>query len=60
MIGLSRMFTDDIPIGHTAPDEITLQSMMNINVQIINSRANDWLGNVNHNKTNIMLFSIKN
>ncbi|CAC5407456.1 unnamed protein product [Mytilus coruscus] len=60
IIGLSRMFADDTSIGHTAPDETTLQSMINIDLQNINSWANDWLVRFNPNKTNIMLFSNKN
>ena len=34
--------------------------MININLQNINSWANDWLVKFNPNKTNIMLFSNKN
>ncbi|XP_063416192.1 uncharacterized protein LOC134697835 [Mytilus trossulus] len=51
MIGLSRMYADDTSIGHTAPDETTLQSMINIDLQNNYSWANDWLVKFNPNKS---------
>jgi hypothetical protein len=60
MLGLSRLFADDTFIGHTALDESTLKNMINIDLNNIKKWGDTWLVKFNPNKTEIMLFNIRN
>ena len=60
MLGLSRLFADDTSIGHTALDESTLKNMINIDVNNIKKWGDTWLAKCNPNKTEIMVFNIRN
>ena len=60
MLGLSRLFADDTSIGHTALDESTLKNMINIDLNNLKKWGDTWLAKFNPNKTEIMIFNIKN
>ena len=60
MLGLSRLFADDTSIGHTALDEFTLKNMINIDLNNIKKWGDTWLVKFNPNKTEIMIFNIRN
>ena len=60
MLGLSRLFADDTSIGHTALDESTLKNMINIDLNNIKKWEDTWLVKFNPNKTEIMIFNIRN
>jgi hypothetical protein len=60
MLGLSRLFADDTPIGHIALDESTLKNMINIDLNNIENWGDTWLAKFNPNKTEIMIFNIRN
>ena len=60
MLGLSRLFADDTSIGHTALDESTLKNMINIDLNNIKKWGDTWLVKFNPNKTEIMIFNIRN
>ena len=60
MFGLSRLFADDTSNGNTALDESTLQNMINIDLNNIKKWEDTWLVKFNPNKTEIMIFNIRN
>jgi hypothetical protein len=57
---LVRLFADDTSIGHTALDEFTLKNMINIDLNNIKRWGDTWLVKFNPNKTEIMIFNIRN
>jgi hypothetical protein len=50
----------DASIGHTALDESTLKNMINIDLSNIKKWGDTWLVKFNPNKTEIMIFNIRN
>jgi hypothetical protein len=60
MLGLGRLFADDMSIGHTTHDETTLKNMINIDLKYIQEWSKRWLVKFNPSKTDIMVFSANN
>ena len=60
MSGLGRLFADDTSIGHVADDEHTLKNLINSDLACLNEWSKRWLVKFNQNKTDIMVFSLRN
>ena len=60
MSGFGRLFADDTSIGHTAPDESTLKNSISRDLDYLSKWSEKWLVKFNPNKTDIMIFSLKN
>ena len=59
-LGLCRLFADDTSIGHSAHDEHTLVNLTDIDLSNLSKWSEQWLVKLNPDKTDIMVFSIRN
>jgi hypothetical protein len=59
-LGLCRLFADDTSIGHSAHDEHTLVNLTDIDLSNLSKWSQQWLVKLNPDKTDIMVFSIRN
>lgn len=60
MVGLGRLFADDTSIGHTSNEENSLKVLINIDLDYLKLWSEKWLVKFNPNKTDIMIFNVRN
>ena len=60
VLGLCRLFADDTSIGHSAHDEHTLVNLTDIDLSNLSKWSEQWLVKLNPDKTDIMVFSVRN
>ena len=59
MLGLCRLFADDMSVGERSLEINNLRSMVNIDLQNITHWAKQWLVKINPEKTEIVYFSTR-